>query len=59
MESTGKIRSKEVLKKRIAELEVRLDNLHILVTNIAHNQDAIVAALTPNEAEDKSEDKKE
>tara|TARA_R110000764_G_scaffold79893_1_gene158826 strand:+ start:113 stop:283 length:171 start_codon:yes stop_codon:yes gene_type:complete len=55
---TGKIRSKEILKKRIAELEVRLDNLHILVTNIAHNQDAIVAALTPNE-EDKPEDKEQ
>ena len=41
--------NKQVLKKRVAELENRLSNLHILVTNIAHNQDMIVKALTPDE----------
>jgi hypothetical protein len=33
----------------VAELENRLINLHILVTNIAHNQEMIVKALAPDE----------
>ena len=41
--------NKQVLKKRVAELENRLINLHILVTNIAHNQEMIVKALAPDE----------
>ena len=44
--------NKQVLKKRVAELENRLINLHILVTNIAHNQDMIVKALAPEEKSD-------
>ena len=44
--------NKQVLRKRVAELETRLDNLHILVTNIAHNQEMIVKALAPKEEED-------
>ena len=44
--------NKQVLKKRVAELENRLNNLHILVTNLAHNQDMIVKALSPEEKSD-------
>ncbi len=40
--------NKQVLRKRVAELETRLTNLHILVSNIAHNQETIVKALTPD-----------
>jgi len=44
--------NKQVLKKRVAELETRLDNLHILVSNLAHNQEMIVKALTPDEVDE-------
>ena len=47
--------NKQVLKKRVAELETRLNNLHILVTNLAHNQEMIVKALAPDtEKEDET-----
>ena len=41
-----------VAKKRIAELENRLNNLHKLVENIAFNQEQIVAALSTKEEEE-------
>ena len=44
--------NKQVLKKRVAELENRLNNLHILVSNLAHNQEMIVKALTPDEVDE-------
>tara|TARA_R110002126_G_scaffold58926_1_gene155094 strand:+ start:1271 stop:1459 length:189 start_codon:yes stop_codon:yes gene_type:complete len=47
-----------VAKKRIAELENRLNNLHKLVENIAFNQEQIVAALSPKEEEVKPKPKK-
>ena len=42
------------LKVRVKELENRLNNLKILVDNIAFNQQKIVEVLTPKE-EDKDE----
>ena len=48
--------NKQVLKKRVAELENRLINLHILVTNIAHNQEMIVKALSPDKETEKEDD---
>ncbi len=50
-ELTNKAINKSILRKRVAELETRLDNLHILVANIAHNQEMIVKALSPDEEE--------
>jgi hypothetical protein len=37
------------LKNRVKELENRLNNLKILVDNIAFNQQKIVEVLTPKE----------
>ena len=37
------------LKNRVKELENRLNNLKILVDNVAFNQSKIVEALTPKE----------
>ena len=42
------------LKNRVKELENRLNNLKILVDNIAFNQQKIVEVLTPKE-EDKDD----
>ena len=42
------------LKNRVKELENRLNNLKILVDNIAFNQSKIVEVLTPKE-EDKDD----
>tara|TARA_R110000803_G_scaffold76302_1_gene140883 strand:+ start:1757 stop:1939 length:183 start_codon:yes stop_codon:yes gene_type:complete len=44
-------------KKRIAELENRLNNLHQLVENVVYNQQQIVAALSPEEEEVKPKKK--
>ena len=38
-----------VAKKRISELESRVNNLHQLVDNIAFNQSQIIKAMTANE----------
>ena len=40
---------KHTLKVRVTELENRLNNLQVLVANIASNQDEIVEAITTNE----------
>lgn len=40
---------KHTLKVRITELENRLNNLQILVANIAANQEEIVKAITTND----------
>ena len=37
------------LKNRVKELENRLNNLKILVDNVAYNQQKIVEVLTPKE----------
>jgi len=47
--------NKQVLRKRVSELETRLNNLHSLVKDIAHNQEAIVTALSSNEFKDVDE----
>ena len=46
---------KHTLKVRVTELENRLDNLHILVSNIAANQEEIVTAITTNDVVVKEE----
>jgi len=40
---------KHTLKVRVTELENRLNNLQILVANIAANQEEIVKAITTND----------
>tara|TARA_R100000541_G_scaffold21263_1_gene31181 strand:- start:1239 stop:1400 length:162 start_codon:yes stop_codon:yes gene_type:complete len=37
------------LKNRVKELENRLNNLKVLVDNVAYNQQKIVEVLTPKE----------
>ena len=46
MKKVSKVRSEEALKVRVAELETRLDNLHLLVADISYNQGMIVKALS-------------
>lgn len=48
MKSTSNVKA-ITLKNRVNELENRLNNLKILVDNIAFNQEKIVEALTPEE----------
>jgi len=55
LEKQSKPLNKQVLRKRVSELETRLSNLHALVKNIAHNQEAIVTALSSNEIKDVDE----
>jgi len=55
LEKQSKPLSKQILRKRVSELETRLTNLHALVKNIAHNQEAIVTALSSNEIKDVDE----
>ena len=40
---------KHTLKVRVTELENRLNNLQVLVANIAANQEEIVKAITTND----------
>lgn len=49
LEKTSKPLNKQILRKRVSELETRLNNLHSLVKDIAHNQEKIVTALSSNE----------
>ena len=42
---------KHTLKVRVVELENRLNNLQVLVANIAANQDEIVKAITTNDVD--------
>ena len=46
MKTVKKHRSEAALKVRVAELELRLDNLHKLVTDISFNQGMIIKALS-------------
>ena len=55
LEKQSKPLNKQVLRKRVSELETRLSNLHSLVKDIAHNQEAIVTALSSNEIKDVDE----
>ena len=57
MKKASKVRSESALKVRVSELEVRLDNLHQLVTHIAHNQEQIVEAISGNETVDEPKKK--
>jgi len=46
---------KHTLKVRVTELENRLNNLQVLVANIAANQEEIVKAITTNDVVVKEE----
>ena len=55
LENKRKPLNKQILRKRVSELETRLNNLHSLVKDIAHNQEKIVTALSSNEIKDVDE----